>query len=84
MSPQDLWKREVFEQKLNRGYEQQLQLVFAPRDATPEEFEEWQEKELAPWAEKQLPIVAIMAVVQVAMLGLMFAVMGINQVVFGS
>ena len=84
MSPQDLWKRETSEQKPKRGYEEQLQLVFGPRDATDEEFEKWQEEELSPWAEKQLSIVAIMAVVQVMMLGLMFAVMGINQIVFGS
>jgi len=84
MSPQDLWKREVAEQKPKRGYEEQLQFTFGPRDATEKEFDDWQENELAPWAERQLPIVAIMAVIQLMMLGLMFAVMGINQVVFGS
>ena len=67
------------------SYEQQLTLnLNKPADATPEEFEKWQEEELNPWAEKQLAIVAIMAVVQVMMLGLMFAVMGINQIVFSS
>ena len=65
-----------------RGYEQQLQFTFGPRDATPEEFDEWQEKELAPWAEKQLPIVAIMAVIQLVMIGLMFSVMFLNSLVF--
>ena len=85
MSPQDLWKRQTPEQKPTRGYEEQLVLnLNKPADATPEEFEKWQEEELSPWAEKQLPIVAIMAVVQVMMLGLMFAVMGINQIVFSS
>ena len=83
MSPQDLWKRETSEQKPKRGYEEQLQLVFGPRDATDEEFNKWQENELKPWAERQLPIVAIMAVVQLVMLGFMFAVMGINQIIFG-
>ena len=67
------------------SYEQQLTLnLNKTADATPEEFEKWQEEELNPWAEKQLAIVAIMAVVQVMMLGLMFAVMGINQIVFSS
>tara|TARA_Y100001937_G_scaffold87478_1_gene118374 strand:- start:472 stop:720 length:249 start_codon:yes stop_codon:yes gene_type:complete len=82
MSPQDLWKREIPSQKSKRGYEEQLQFTFGPRDATPEEFDEWQEKELAPWAEKQLPIVAIMAVIQLVMIGLMFSVMFLNSLVF--
>ena len=65
-----------------RGYEQQLTFNFKPADATPEQFDEWQEKELNPWAEKQLSIVAIMSIVQIAMLGLMFAVMALNQWIF--
>ena len=66
-----------------RGYEEQLEFnLYKPRDATPEEFDEWQEKELAPWAEKQLPIVAIMAVIQLVMIGLMFSVMFLNSLVF--
>ena len=82
MSPQDLWKREMPKKELNRGYEEQLQFNFGPRDATPEEFDEWYEKELEPWAEKQLPIVAIMAVIQLVMIGLMFSVMFLNSLVF--
>ena len=38
---------------------QQLQFVFKPRDATPEEAKEWQEKELNWWAERQLLAVAL-------------------------
>ena len=67
------------------SYEQQLTLnLNKTADATPEEFEKWQEEELNPWAEKQLAIVAIMAVIQVMMLGLMFSVMFLNSLVFGS
>ena len=43
---------------------QQLNLNFKPRDATPEEFKEWEEKELNWWAEIQIPLVAFMAIVQ--------------------
>ena len=58
------------------GYEQQLELQLnATVDATPEQFNEWQEKELNWWAEKQLPIVAFMAVVQLVMFGGMLLTM---------
>ena len=65
------------------GYEQQLTLnLDKPADATPEQFEEWQKEELAPWAEKQISIVAIMSIIQFTMLGLMGAVMALNQWIF--
>tara|TARA_R100001510_G_C7639768_1_gene197487 strand:- start:1152 stop:1361 length:210 start_codon:yes stop_codon:yes gene_type:complete len=55
-----------------RGYEEQLQFnLYKPRDATPEEFDEWQEKELQPWGDRQLLIVFIMALVQLSALGFM-------------
>ena len=55
-----------------RGYEQQLEFnLYKPRDATPEEFDEWQEKELQPWGDRQLLIVFIMALVQLSALGFM-------------
>ncbi len=64
-------------------YEHQLPLnLDKPRDATPEQFNDWQEKELAPWAEKQLGIVAIMSIIQFTMLGLMGAIMALNQWIF--
>jgi len=64
-------------------YQHQLPLnLNKPADATPEQFHEWQEKELNPWAEKQLSIVAMMSVVQITMLGLMFAVMALNHWIF--
>tara|TARA_B100000902_G_scaffold310389_1_gene300009 strand:- start:259 stop:474 length:216 start_codon:yes stop_codon:yes gene_type:complete len=47
-----------------RGYEQQLELNFGPREATPEEFNDWWENELKPKGDVQLKFVAMMAVVQ--------------------
>ena len=58
------------------GYEQQLELQLnKTKEATPDEFLDWQEKELNWWAEKQLPIVAFMAVVQLVMFGGMLLTM---------
>ena len=51
------------------GYEQQLELHFKPRDATPQEAQEWQEKELDWWANIQIPFVAFMAFVQLFVFG---------------
>ncbi len=50
---------------------QQLNLNLKPRDATPEEFKEWEEKELNWWAEIQIPLVAFMAIVQLLVFGSM-------------
>ena len=72
MSP-DPWKRpSAVDDAANvmSGYEQQLELQLnKTKEATPDEFLDWQEKELNWWAEKQLPIVAFMAVVQLVMFG---------------
>ena len=38
-------------------------------DATDEEWDEWQEKELDWWAERQIPIVALMAFGQLVVFG---------------
>ena len=66
------------------GYEQQLELLLnKPRDATPKETEDWYEKELKWWGDRQLKIVAIATVVQISALGFMAAVMLFNQSVFG-
>lgn len=83
----DVWKRDLPSAAddcadINCGYEQQLQFNFKPADATPEETEDWQEKELSPWAEKQLGIVAIMSIIQFTMLGLMGLIMMFNQWLF--
>ena len=64
------------------GYEQQLELVFKPADATPEEAQEWQEKELAWWGDRQLMFVTIAVIIQMAALAFMGAVMLFNQAYF--
>ena len=51
-------------------------------NATPEEFNEWQQTELNWWADRQLSIVALMSVIQVAVFGLMLPVFYINSKVF--
>jgi|TARA_B100000424_G_scaffold150664_1_gene114849 hypothetical protein len=78
MSP-DPWKRpSAVDDAANvmSGYEQQLELQLnATVDATPEQINEWQEKELNWWAEIQLPLVAFMAFVQLAVFGGMLLTM---------
>ena len=64
------------------GYEQQLELHFKPRDATPEEAQEWQEKELAWWGDRQLMFVTIAVIIQMSALAFMGAVMLFNQSYF--
>ena len=65
-------------------YPQQLEIQLNKTvDATPEEFEEWQEKELKWWADRQFPIVWIACFVQLSALGMMAAVMLFNQSAFG-
>ena len=69
----DPWKRDD-NQKENR-YPQQLEIQLnKTADATDEEWDEWQEKELDWWAEKQIPIVAFMAFVQLFMFGSMLMI----------
>ena len=64
----DPWKRKE-EYKENR-YPQQLEIQLNKTvEATDEEWDEWQEKELDWWAERQLPIVAFMAFVQLFVFG---------------
>tara|TARA_B100000575_G_C23000096_1_gene576292 strand:+ start:510 stop:779 length:270 start_codon:yes stop_codon:yes gene_type:complete len=70
----DSWKRpvEVEISELPQRYPQQLEFQLNKTiDATPEEFEEWQETELNWWGERQIPIVAIMAFVQLFVFGSM-------------
>ena len=64
------------------GYEQQLELHFTPRDATPEEAQEWQEKEFAWWGDRQLMFVTIAVIIQMSALAFMGAVMLFNQAYF--
>jgi len=66
------------------SYEQQLSLQLnKPREATPQEFDEWQEKELNWWAERQFKIIIIATIVQISALGFMASVMLFNQNTFG-
>lgn len=66
------------------SYEQQLSLQLnKTREATPQEFDEWQEKELNWWAERQFKIIIIATIVQISALGFMAAVMLFNQNTFG-
>ena len=69
----DPWKRK--EQYKETRYPQQLEMqINKTVEATDEEWDEWQEKELDWWAEKQIPIVAFMAFVQLFMFGSMLMI----------
>ena len=69
----DPWKRKTY-QKQER-YPQQIEIQLNKTvEATDEEWDEWQEKELDWWAEKQIPIVAFMAFVQLFMFGSMLMI----------
>ena len=57
-------------------------LLNKTRDASPEEFLQWQETELNWWADRQLNIVALMSVVQVAVFGLMLLTFYVNTKIF--
>ena len=62
------WKRKEYNKQ--ERYPQQIEIQLnKTADATDEEWDEWQEKELDWWAEKQIPIVAFMAFVQLFMFG---------------
>ena len=66
----DAWKRKDY-QKQER-YPQQMEIQLNKTvDATEKEWEEWQEKELDWWADKQIPLIAFMAFVQLFMFGSM-------------
>ena len=66
------------------SYEHQLELQLnKTREATPQEFDEWQEKELNWWAERQFKNIIIATIVQISALGFMAAVMLFNQNTFG-
>ena len=66
------------------SYEHQLELQLnKTREATPQEFDEWQEKELNWWAERQFTAIIIATIVQISALRFMAAVMLFNQNTFG-
>ena len=69
----DPWKRKEYNKQ--KRYPQQIEIQLnKTADATDEEWDEWQEKELDWWAEKQIPIVAFMAFVQLFMFGSMLMI----------
>ena len=74
------WKRK--QRELPIEYPTQPQLLFKPREATPEEFDQWQETELKWWADQQFKIVIIATIVQFTCLAFMFSVMALNSYLF--
>ena len=80
----DSWKRPVeVEHVFTDTYEQQLELQLnKTKEATPEQFEEWQETELKWWADRQFPIIWIACFVQLSALGFMALIMTINGYYF--
>ena len=63
MSKQDPWKRnKAF---ITTVYPQQEALLLnKPRDATPEEFDEWLQTELTPQTNKQFKLIIVATVLQ--------------------
>jgi len=57
-------------------------LLNKTRDASPEEFLQWQETELNWWADRQFNIEALMSVVQVAVFGFMLLMFYVNTKIF--
>ena len=63
MSKQDPWKRNKV--STSAVYPQQEALLFnKPRDATPEEFDEWLKTELTPQTNKQFKLIIVATVLQ--------------------
>ena len=64
-------------------YPEQLSLLLnKPRDATPQEVQDWYNTELKWWGDRQLKFVVIATIVQLSALGFMALVMMMNQWVF--
>ena len=70
----DSWKRpiEIEVEDMSDRIPQQLKFNFGPRDATPEEFEEWRKSELDWWGDRQLKFIALAVLVQFGALVFMF------------
>ena len=70
----DSWKRpvEIEVEDTSDRIPQQLNFNFGPRDATPEEFEEWRKSELDRWGDRQLKFIALAVLVQFGALVFMF------------
>ena len=63
MSKQDPWKRNKAS-TVTVYPQQEALLLNKPRDATPEEFDEWFKTELAPQANKQFKLIIVATVLQ--------------------
>ncbi len=53
----------------------QLEFVFGPRDATPQEQKEWIGGELKYWADVQGKIIIGLSILQVSLIGFMLGTM---------
>ena len=63
MNKQDPWKRN--KASITTVYPQQEALLLnKPRDATPEEFDEWFKTELAPQANMQFKLIIVATILQ--------------------
>ncbi|NDH49531.1 MAG: hypothetical protein EBY41_03090 [Proteobacteria bacterium] len=58
---------------------QQLEFVFGPRDATPEEQKEWIETEGTYWAETTKKLIVWLSILQVSLVGFMLTCMAIIE-----
>ena len=67
----DSWKRPIEEKPIDPNFAKQLEIVFKPADATPEETQHWYETDLKWWGDRQLGFVAIATIVQLSALGFM-------------
>ena len=63
MNKQDPWKRNKASTTVTYPQQEAL-LLNKPRDATPEEFDEWFKTELAPQANKQFKLIIVATVLQ--------------------
>lgn len=73
----DSWKRpSAVDDAANvqSRYTQQLELQLNKlSEATPEEFQEWQEKELDWWADRQFSFIIAATIIQLSALGFMLS-----------
>jgi len=80
----DSWKRPIEEAEEYNEIPTQLQMNFGPREATPEEMAAWRQEDY--WNrgdyDPLVMFVVIPTIVQVMCMGMMFAVMYLNSIIF--
>ena len=64
MSKQDPWKRNKASTSTTTYPQQEALLLNKPRDATPEEFNEWVETELTLQTNRQFKVIIVATVLQ--------------------